>query len=123
MSEKKAVIDSVMRATQAQDDEAFLSHLTDDIVYHYHVGSRPLIGKDWVKKFLGRYRETVSDATWEIHRMAETDDAVLVEGREEYLDLRTGDRVAHPYMGVFEFRDGLICGWRDYFEMDYHEPQ
>jgi limonene-1,2-epoxide hydrolase len=26
--------------------------------------------------------------------------------------------VAHPYMGIFEFRNGKIVGWRDYFEMN-----
>ena len=118
MSEKMKMVEAVMQANLAHDDEAFLGFLTDDIVYHYHVGSRPLIGKEWVQKFLNKYREITADVKWRIDRFAETENALLVEGYEEYLDTRTNELIAHPYMGVFEFRDGKISAWRDYFEMN-----
>ena len=108
----------VMRAAKEQDDEAFLDCLTDDIEYHYHVGSRPLLGKEWVKKFLVKYREVTAESSWRIDHFAETENKLFVEGYEEYLDKRTNERIAHPYMGIFEFRDGKICKWRDYYEMD-----
>ncbi|MGD8579753.1 MAG: nuclear transport factor 2 family protein, partial [Lysobacterales bacterium] len=118
MNNKIDTVRQVMQATAEHDDEAFLGFLTDDVVYHYHVGSRPLIGKDWVRKFLNRYREITADVKWRIDRFAETENEVFVEGYEEYLDTRTDEVIAHPYMGIFEFRDGRICAWRDYFEMD-----
>jgi len=118
MKNKIDTVRQVMQATAEHDDEAFLGFLTDDVVYHYHVGSRPLIGKDWVRKFLNRYREITADVKWRIDRFAETENEVFVEGYEEYLDTRTDEVIAHPYMGIFEFRDGKICAWRDYFEMD-----
>ena len=117
-SEMMSVIEAVKDAALAQDDEAFLALLHDDIVYHYHVSSRPLVGKEWVLKFLRKYREITRDVTWRIDRWAEGDDFVLVEGYEQYFDTRTGQTIAHPYAGIFEFRDGLIVGWRDYFEMN-----
>jgi limonene-1,2-epoxide hydrolase len=40
----------------------------------------------------------------------------LTEGREEYVNA-SGQTVSHPYMGIIEFRDDLIVGWRDYFQM------
>jgi limonene-1,2-epoxide hydrolase len=123
MGNKIDTVRQVMQATSNKDDEAFLGFLTDDIVYHYHVGSRPLIGKDWVRKFLNRYREITADVKWRIDRFAETDDEVFVEGYEEYLDTRTNEVIAHPYMGIFEFRDGKICAWRDYFEMDQKKAE
>jgi len=118
MSEKMTIVKALMRATSEKDYETFLSYLSDDIEYHYHVGSRPLLGKEWVSKFLDKYETICGDSEWRIDRHAETDDYIMVEGYEEYTDLRTGDRVAHPYMGIIEFEDGKVKKWRDYFEMD-----
>ena len=117
MSSKLETIKALMQANVAHDDETFLGYLTDDIVYHYHVGSRPLIGKEWVQKFLNKYRTITRDVKWRIDRHAETENELFVEGYEEYLDTRTNEIIAHPYMGIFEFRDGKIAAWRDYFEM------
>jgi len=114
-------IAAVMKANIDKDDEAFLSYLTDDIEYHYHVGSRPLIGKEWVQKFLNKYRDVTADVEWRIDRYAENDNMLFVEGYEEYLDTRSNERIAHPYMGIYEFRDGKIAKWRDYFEMNLHK--
>ena len=111
-------VNKIRQATADQDDEAFLSYLTDDVEYHYHVGSRPLIGKEWVRKFLNKYREVTAESTWRIDNFAEKDNKIFIEGYEEYLDTRTNERIAHPYMGIMEFRDGKICKWRDYFEMN-----
>lgn len=118
MQSKIDTVRQLMQATQAQDDETFLGLLDDDIVYHFHVGSRPLVGKAWVRKFLARYRDITADVKWRIDRYAETENELFVEGYEEYLDTRSGDVIAHPYMGIFEFRDGKIAAWRDYFEMN-----
>lgn len=118
MSSKMETILAMKQAVEEQDDERFLDFLTDDIEYHYHVGSRPLIGKEWVQKFLDSYREITADVLWRIDRHAETEHELFVEGYEEYRDTRNGKMIAHPYMGIFEFRDGKIARWRDYFEMD-----
>ena len=118
MSEKMAILEAVMQANRDKDQDKFLSYLTDDVEYHYHVSTRPLIGKEWVEKFLNKYDEICADVLWRVDRHAESDDCLFVEGYEEYTDLRTGERVAHPYMGIMEFRDGKIAKWRDYFEMN-----
>ena len=111
------IVNALRDANLSKNHQAFLSHLTDDIEYYYHMSSRPLIGKAWVQKFLSKYDSITSDVIWRIDRHAETDDALLVEGYEEYTDTRTGDRIAHPYMGVFEFNGDKVCKWRDYFEL------
>jgi limonene-1,2-epoxide hydrolase len=46
----------------------------------------------------------------------------MIEGYEEYTDTRTGKRIAHPYMGIFEFRGDKVAKWRDYFEMNAEVP-
>lgn len=118
MPTKMEIIEQVMAAAAGKDHETFLSYLDDDIVYHYHVGSRPLEGKEWVRKFLVNYGGITRDVKWRIDRFAETENELWVEGYEEYFDTRTDQVIAHPYMGIFEFRDGKIVGWRDYFEMN-----
>jgi limonene-1,2-epoxide hydrolase len=118
MTDKIEIVNALRDASLSKNHEAFLSHLTDDIEYHYHMSSRPLIGKEWVQKFLSKYDSITKDVVWRIDKHAETGDALLVEGYEEYTDMRTGDRIAHPYMGVFEFDGDKVSKWRDYFEMD-----
>lgn len=122
MSLMTDTLDAVMKASREQNTEAFLSHLTDDVEYHYHVGSRPLLGKEWVRKFLDKYRTITADVVWRVDRCAEGGNCLFVEGYEEYLDQRTGKRIAHPYMGILEFKGSKIAKWRDYFEMN-HEAQ
>src|SRR5690606_10948426 len=50
-------IETLVAASLSGDEETFLAGLHDDVVYHYHVGSRALEGKKWVRKFLHKYRE------------------------------------------------------------------
>ena len=46
-------------------------------------------------------------------RYAESDDALPVEGVDDYIS-SDGTAFCYPYMGVFEFREGLVSQWRDY---------
>ena len=118
MSELFERFRAAQQAIITQDDKAFLDLLTDDVEYHYHVGTRPLIGKEWVQKFLIKYREVTSDAQWVIHNHAENGNVLFTEGIEEYFDVRSQKTISHPYAGVIEFRDGKIVKWKDYFEMN-----
>ena len=118
MSELFERFRAAQQAIITQDDKAFLDLLTDDVEYHYHVGTRPLIGKEWVQKFLIKYREVTSDAHWVIHNHAENGNVLFTEGIEEYFDVRSQMTISHPYAGVIEFRDGKIVKWKDYFEMN-----
>jgi len=118
MTDKIQIVNQIRKASLEKDHESFLSHLSDDIEYHYHMSSRPLIGKEWVQKFLSKYDSITADVVWRIDRYAEVDNCLLLEGYEEYTDLRSGERIAHPYMGVFEFDGDKVTKWRDYFEMN-----
>ena len=118
MSLMQDTLRSIMEAVQAQDNERFLGHVTDDVEYVFHVGSPGVRGKDGVRRFLAKYRTIAEDVLWRVDRIAESGDCLFIEGYEEYTDKRTGQRIAHPYMGIMEFRDDKIAKWRDYFEMN-----
>lgn len=113
-TEKRAVVEAIIDAWKNKDIDGVLAQLCDDVEYHYLVGERPLIGKDWVRKFLERFGGHIGETNnWRILRSAETDNALLLEGVDDYLTT-DGKRICYPYMGAFEFRDGLVSHWRDY---------
>ena len=111
MTQYNETLKEIMAAALKPDVERFVEFLTDDVEYHFHVSSPPVRGKDGVRTIAG-------DPLWRVDRVAEADGCLFIEGYEEYTDKRTGERIAHPYMGIMEFRDGKIAKWRDYFEMN-----
>lgn len=114
VQERLAVVQTIIDAWKNKDVDGVLAQLCDDVEYHYLVGERPLVGKDWVRRFLDRFAGHIGgDNHWRILRSAATGDALLVEGVDDYVS-SDGARVRYPYMGVFEFRDGRVARWRDY---------
>jgi len=108
---------ALMEVSKARDKPAFLAFFAPEIEYHYHVGTRPLVGIEWVDKFITRYWANHSDTEWVLTNWAQNDTQVLTEGLEDYVNA-DGVKVSHPYMGVIEFNDaGKIVAWRDYFQM------
>ncbi|GAB5415644.1 MAG: limonene-1,2-epoxide hydrolase family protein [Congregibacter sp.] len=113
-AQKHQAVEAIISAWKNKDIDGVLAQLSDDVEYHFLVGERPLIGKDWVRKFLEKFGGHISDENnWRLKQTAENGNALLVEGIDDYIST-DGHRICYPYMGVFEFRDGLICAWRDY---------
>ncbi|RZJ47284.1 MAG: hypothetical protein EON87_01470 [Brevundimonas sp.] len=108
---------ALMEVSGRRDKAAFLDAFDPAIEYHYHVGTRPLVGIEWVDKFITRYWANHSATEWVLTNWAQNDSQVLTEGREDYVNA-DGVKVSHPYMGIIEFGpDGKITAWRDYFQM------
>ncbi|MEL7044174.1 MAG: nuclear transport factor 2 family protein, partial [Pseudomonadota bacterium] len=100
VGEKQAAVEALIAAWKRKDVDGVLELLCDDVEYHYLVGERPLKGKDWVRRFLDRFREHIgSENNWRLLRCAEAGDALLVEGVDDYLS-GDGAHVRYPYMGV-----------------------
>ena len=109
-------VNQLIDAWKQRDIDGVLAQLTDDIEYHYAVGLRPLNGHDWVRRFLEKFGQGQSDNKWRIINHASNGERLLIEGVDDYVNAE-GHRVQTPYMGIFEFRDGKICGWRDYCDV------
>ncbi len=109
-------IEQLIEAWKHGDIDGVLELVHDDVEYHYVVGARPLLGKDWVRRFLEKFGAGVSNIRWRITTHAETGNKLLVEGVDDFIDA-DGIHVRMPYMGIFEFRDGLIYRWRDYTDV------
>ena len=117
MSRLYPILLSLIEAWQAKDVETVLSFMDDDIVWHYAAAAMPPVrGKATAAKLLGRFQADMHGITWRIFAHAETEDTLFVEGVDEYRTAE-GRRIAAPYAGVLQFRDGRILGWRDYVDI------
>jgi limonene-1,2-epoxide hydrolase len=108
------IIHAYYAAWLRDDLEAVLALCTDDLVA-VNVPIGPLHGKPAVRDFFNKFAQGMSDKRYDIARIIESGDCAVVEGVENYL--KGGKAVSLPYMSCFRFRDGRICEWRDYFDM------
>jgi limonene-1,2-epoxide hydrolase len=108
------IVRAYYAAWTADDLEGVLRLCTDDIVA-VNVPIGPIHGKDMVRAFLARFGKGMTDKRYDVHRIFADETSAAVEGVENYL--KDGKQVSLPYMSTFLFRDGLICEWRDYFDL------
>jgi limonene-1,2-epoxide hydrolase len=114
MSKNIRIYLSVIEAWKRKDIEAVLSHLTDDIVWHYAAAiAPPAIGHAGARRFMEKFGARIAEIRWRVFDYAESGDTLFVEGVDEFFT-KDGARVATPYAGVLEFRGDKIRGWRDY---------
>jgi limonene-1,2-epoxide hydrolase len=107
----------VIETWQTKDAEGVLAHLHEDIIWHYAAAAMPPIrGKAMARKLLTRFQQDMHGIQWRIFAHAEVGDTLFIEGVDDYQST-DGHRIATPYAGVLDFRDGLIIGWRDYVDI------
>lgn len=95
------------------DRDAILAMMAPGIVYH-NIPMPVLTGIDAVKAFFGSMEAEAAE--WIVHHIAESGDgAVLTERTDRFLI--KGKWIAVRVMGTFEFENGLITQWRDYFDL------
>lgn len=111
------ILQQLIAAWQAKDVARVLAFMDDDIVWHYAAAAMPPVrGKVVAAKLLGRFQADMHGIEWRIFAHAETAERLFVEGVDDYRDSQ-GRRIAAPYAGVLDFKDGRIVGWRDYVDI------
>lgn len=113
MSNKDLVL-AFLHAWDKGDLEAAFAFLSRDIVYK-NTGYPDAVGHAGVRKALSSLIETGTTLTAEIHAIAETADGTVMTERTDTIHFAKGP-MSFPVMGAFDVKDGLICGWRDYFD-------
>ena len=121
MAGKVEIAKQFFAAWARQDHAAVLELLHDDVAYQNMPFTDVLQGKAAIAAFMTRFGKGMQDIQVDFRHLVEVGDVVFHEGLENYS--RKGRKVTLPYCGVFEFKDGKIIGWRDYFDYATLERQ
>lgn len=103
-----------VRAFNARDVDAVMGYFAEDAVYHNMPGP-PVSGVPAIRTVIESFVNPAETIDWETLAVAEQDGKVLTERVDRFVF--GGKKVELPVMGIFEFSDGKIRAWRDYFDM------
>lgn len=117
---EQVVID-FWKAFDRLDLDAALDLLTDDCV-HDDKPIRVNTGKAEIRAFFAPQIEGLTSCRAELKATLAVGDMVMNE-RIDYLELSDGKKVVLPVMGAYEFRDGKIAVWRDYYDINSFNRQ
>jgi|TARA_R110002073_G_scaffold335568_3_gene527911 limonene-1,2-epoxide hydrolase len=116
MADNSGTIDRFMKAWNSLDLDAVMDHFTEDASYANVPMGPPNVGKAAIRAFIEGFLSDTTEINFIVHQQVEGSDGVVMNERTDVL-VMDGKRVELPVMGVFEFRDGKISAWRDYFDM------
>jgi limonene-1,2-epoxide hydrolase len=102
-------------AWEARDLDSIIARLAPDALYH-NIPMSPLKGREAIRAGLAPFLAGASEVRWTIHHIAENVAGVVLTERTDVF-VMGGKTLSIPVMGIFEFRDGLISAWRDYFDL------
>ena len=98
------------------DIDAIMDHFTEDAVYTNMPMGPPNEGKANIRAFIEGFLGSTTAISFIVHHQVEGPDGIVMNERTDKLEM-AGQTVELPVMGVFEFTDGKISAWRDYFDM------
>jgi limonene-1,2-epoxide hydrolase len=108
-------------AWEERDIEKILSLMTPDAHYH-NIPMQPLQGREAIRGMLSAFLANATKVKWTVHHIAESPAGVVLAERTD--DFEMGPkRLSLRVMGTFEFKDGLISAWRDYFDLAQFQSQ
>jgi limonene-1,2-epoxide hydrolase len=116
MANNADITTGFIRAWCDLDLEAIMDHFTEDAVYTNIPMGPPNVGKANIRAFIEGFIGSASEINFVVHNQVEGADGIVMNERTDTLNLG-GNVVELPVMGVFEFTDGKISAWRDYFDM------
>jgi limonene-1,2-epoxide hydrolase len=115
------VVTALMSACERRDLDAACALVTDDIEYD-NVPIGKVFGPGGVHKVLsGGVMAEASEIEWRVLAQTADGDTVMNERIDRF---RVGERwIEIPIAAVFRIRDGRICLWRDYFDLETYRKQ
>jgi limonene-1,2-epoxide hydrolase len=106
----------------AQDVDAIVEFFTEDAVYINIPMDPPNRGKAEIRSFIEGFIGMAEKLEFVIHKQVEGADGVVMNERTDRFKIN-GRWVELPVMGIFEFKEGKICSWRDYFDLGQFSAQ
>lgn len=98
-----------------RDLDAVLARMKEDCFYH-NLPMAPIIGREQIRPFIEPTITGSSRIEYIVHAIAETANGWVLTERTDVMVMGP-KTISLPVMGVFEFRDGLISSWRDYWDL------
>jgi limonene-1,2-epoxide hydrolase len=121
MSDNTSRTRAFIDAFNKSDIDAIMTFVADDAVYH-NIPVDPVRGRDPIRKTIEGFMGMASRVEWKLSQNAESDSGAVLTERVDRFLIR--DRwVELPVMGTFEFEDGKLVAWRDYFDMQQFQRQ
>ncbi len=106
---------------EARDVDGIIASFSDNPFYH-NIPMEPLTSKESIRGFIEPFLKPVTKVTFEVLFIAEDDNGIVLTERID--SFAFGDkRISLPVMGTFEFVDGKLARWRDYFDLRDFETQ
>ena len=110
----RETVNAFLTAAAGRDYDTALALLTDDVEYQ-NMMLPAVHGKAAVQETCDMLLSMCTASEWVVHREVAQGDVVMNE-RTDRFELN-GAWTDLPVAGVFVLRDGLICSWRDYFDL------
>ena len=107
-------VNAFMKAAAARDYETALALVTDDVEYQ-NMMLPAGHGKAAVQETCEALLALCTGSEWLVHREVAQGDVVMNERTDRFE--MNGVWTDLPVAGVFVLRDGLICSWHDYFDL------
>ena len=115
------LVTALVRACEVRDLDRVCSLVTDDIEYD-NVPMGKVYGPEGVRKVLSAgVTQEATDIEWRVLEQIEQGDIVMNERVDCFLV--NGSWIEIPIAALFKVRDGKICLWRDYFDLDTYRKQ
>ncbi|MGE4323289.1 MAG: limonene-1,2-epoxide hydrolase family protein [Sphingobium sp.] len=116
MSADLATVRRMLAAWEALDLDGILATLTPDARYH-NVPMPVLEGHDAIRLWIGGFLKDVTRFKVETYAESDAGEGLVFNERADIIGYANGKTASIRIAGVFRFRDGLICDWRDYFDL------
>ena len=116
MSNNADITTDFTAAWSARDVDRIMEFFTEDAEYTNIPMGPPNKGKPAIREFINGFIGSTSAIEFVVHNQVEGTDGVVMNERTDKITM-DGKQFDLPVMGVFEFTDGKINAWRDYFDM------
>jgi len=118
------VVEEVIATISAGRFERLADYVTDDLVFELPYGPEflpnPIVGREpWNQMQLMTFKlfRSFTLELVEVHECLDPDE-LIAEYRSDAVVARNDNAYVNRYIGVFRFRNGKICAWRE-----YHNPE
>jgi limonene-1,2-epoxide hydrolase len=123
MADNGAIVREFIQAWERKDVEGILSFFRDDAVYTNIPMDPPNVGKAMIRATVEGFVGMAEKVQFVVHHHAVNEKTGVVMNERTDRFLINGKWIELGVMGVFEFKDGKIAAWRDYFDLGQFQRQ